>query len=174
MRASDCRSHCRNHTVLRGAWPGGGAVLMRPGRGELRELTEYLARTGFPEIAVPRATADLVDVAATAAPGCRSAGRSRETRARSAGHDHSSPRGRRSAWTVRVAGFRIPKAVMIDSRLGPDVQMVSAASTVGVRSSADMAAPARRPPGRGRACGRVGEASASRQLRLGLPGALVG
>jgi hypothetical protein len=81
------------------------------------------------------------------------------------GHDHSSPRGRRSAWTVTVAGFRIPKAVMIDSRLGPDVQMVSAASTVGVRSSADIAAPARRPPGRGRACGRVGEASASRQLR---------
>lgn len=74
------------------------------------------------------------------------------------GHDHSSPRGRRSAWTVRVAGFRIPKAVMIDSRLGPDVQMVSAASTVGVRSSADFAAPARRPPGRGGACGRVGEA----------------
>ena len=90
------------------------------------------------------------------------------------GHDHSSPRGRRSAWTVRVAGFRLPKAVMIDSRLGPDVQMVSAASTVGVRSSADIAAPARRPPGRGRACGRVGEASASRQLRLGLPGALIG
>ena len=52
---------------------------MRPdGRacGELRELTEYLARTCFPEIAVPQATADLVDVAATAAPGCRSAGRS--------------------------------------------------------------------------------------------------
>jgi hypothetical protein len=72
------------------------------------------------------------------------------------------------------SGFRIPKAVMIDSRLGPDVQMVSAASTVGLRSSADIAAPARRPPGRGRACGRVGEASASRQLRLGLPGALVG
>ena len=65
------------------------------------------------------------------------------------GHDHSSPRGRRSAWTVRVAGFRLPKAVMIDSRLGSDVQMVSAASTVGVRSSADIAAPARRPPGAG-------------------------
>jgi protein-disulfide isomerase len=42
----------------------------------LRELTQYLARTCFPEIAVPQATADLVDVAATAAPGCRSAGRS--------------------------------------------------------------------------------------------------
>ena len=46
------------------------------GRGELRELTGYLARTCFPEIAVRQATADLVDVAATAAPGCRSAGRS--------------------------------------------------------------------------------------------------
>jgi hypothetical protein len=90
------------------------------------------------------------------------------------GHDHSSPRGRRSAWTVRVAEFRIPKALMIDSRLGPNVQMVSAGSTVGVRSSADIATPARRPPGRGRACGRVGGASASRQLRLRLPGALVG
>jgi ring-1,2-phenylacetyl-CoA epoxidase subunit PaaE len=45
----------------------------------------------------------------------------------------ASPRGRRSGWTVRVAGFRMPKAVIIDSRLGPDVQMVSAASTVGVR-----------------------------------------
>jgi hypothetical protein len=44
--------------------------------GELRELTEYLAHTCFPEIAVPQATADLVDVAATAAPGFRSAGRS--------------------------------------------------------------------------------------------------
>jgi protein-disulfide isomerase len=42
----------------------------------LRELTEYVARTCFPEIAVPQAIADLVDVAATAAPGCRSAGRS--------------------------------------------------------------------------------------------------
>ncbi len=69
------------------------------------------------------------------------------------GHDHSSPRGRRSAWTVTVAGFRIPKAVMIDSGLGPDVQMVSAASMVGVRSSADIAAPARRPP---RAGGHAG------------------
>jgi protein-disulfide isomerase len=37
---------------------------------------EYLARTCFPEIVVPLATADLVDVAATAASGCRSAGRS--------------------------------------------------------------------------------------------------
>jgi hypothetical protein len=44
--------------------------------GELRELTEYLAHTCFPGIAVPQATADLVDVAATAAPGFRSAGRS--------------------------------------------------------------------------------------------------
>jgi hypothetical protein len=42
----------------------------------LRELTEYLARTCFPDIAVPHATADLVDVAAPAALGCRSAGRS--------------------------------------------------------------------------------------------------
>jgi hypothetical protein len=42
----------------------------------LRELTEYLARTCFPEIALPQATADLVDDAAAAAPGCRSAGRS--------------------------------------------------------------------------------------------------
>jgi hypothetical protein len=30
------------------------------------------------------------------------------------------------------------KPVMIDSRLGPDVQMVSPASTVGVRSSAEL------------------------------------
>jgi hypothetical protein len=44
--------------------------------GELRELAEYLAHTCFPEIAVPQATADLVDVAAAAAPGFRSAGRS--------------------------------------------------------------------------------------------------
>ncbi len=47
-----------------------------PPIGELRELTEYLAHTCLPEIAVPQATADLVDVAATAAPGFRSAGRS--------------------------------------------------------------------------------------------------
>jgi hypothetical protein len=39
----------------------------------LRELTGYLARTCFPETAVPQATADLVDIAATVAPGCRSA-----------------------------------------------------------------------------------------------------
>jgi hypothetical protein len=38
---------------------------------ELRELTEYLARTCFAEIAVPQATADLVDVAATASPAGR-------------------------------------------------------------------------------------------------------
>ena len=44
--------------------------------GELWELTEYLAHTCFPEIAVPQAAADLVDVAATAALGFRSAGRS--------------------------------------------------------------------------------------------------
>jgi hypothetical protein len=46
-----------------------------------------------------------------------------------------------------------PKAVMIALVPARNVQMVSAASTVGVRSSADIAAPARRPPGRGRACG---------------------
>ena len=40
--------------------------------GALRELTEYLARTSFPEIAVPQATADVVDVAATGALGGRS------------------------------------------------------------------------------------------------------
>ena len=44
--------------------------------GELRELTAVLARTCFPEIAVPQATADLVDVAGTTALGCRSAARS--------------------------------------------------------------------------------------------------
>jgi hypothetical protein len=44
--------------------------------GELRELTKYLAGTCFPEIAVPQASADLVDVAATVAPACRLAGRS--------------------------------------------------------------------------------------------------
>jgi len=38
------------------------------------------------------------------------------------GHDHSSPSGAQ----VGVAGFRIPKAMMIDSRRGPGVQMVSA------------------------------------------------
>jgi hypothetical protein len=47
-----------------------------PAVGEMRELTEHLARTCFPEIAVPQATADLVDVAAAVARGCRSAGRS--------------------------------------------------------------------------------------------------
>ena len=42
----------------------------------MRELTEYLAHTCFPEIAVPQARVDLVDVAASAALGFRSAGRS--------------------------------------------------------------------------------------------------
>src|SRR3954453_11124550 len=54
-----------------------------------------------------------------------------------------------------------PKAVMIALVPARNVQMVSAASTVGVRPSADIAAPARRPPGV-RAGGRVGEAGASR------------
>ncbi len=51
--------------------PGVDLLAAFPAVGELRELTEYLARTCFHEDAVPQATADLVDVAATAAPGCR-------------------------------------------------------------------------------------------------------
>ena len=47
---------------------------MRLEIGELRELTEFLAGTCFPEIAVPQATTDAVDVAVTVVPGCRSAG----------------------------------------------------------------------------------------------------
>ena len=65
--AADPRRHERR---------AGSATNAGLARGELRELTEYLAHTCFPEIAVPQATADLVDVAATAAPGFRSAGRS--------------------------------------------------------------------------------------------------
>jgi hypothetical protein len=62
---------------------------------ELRQLTEYLARTCFPEIAVPQATADLVDVAATAARGCRSGGRS-----------PTEPAARQNAfWEMRDALF---------------------------------------------------------------------
>ena len=64
--AADPRRHERR---------AGSATNAGLARGELRELTEYLAHTCFPEIAVPQATADLVDVAATAAPGFRSAGR---------------------------------------------------------------------------------------------------
>jgi hypothetical protein len=55
---------------------------------ELRELTEYLARTCFPEIAVPQATADLVDVAATAAP----ARRPDPARILTAGHENKTAR----------------------------------------------------------------------------------
>ena len=44
--------------------------------GELRELRSTSLTPASPEIAVPQATADLVDVAATAAPRFRSAGRS--------------------------------------------------------------------------------------------------
>ncbi|MBV9414700.1 MAG: hypothetical protein JO363_06950 [Solirubrobacterales bacterium] len=42
----------------------------------MRELRKYLAHTCFAEIAVPLATADLVDVAARAAPAFHSGGRS--------------------------------------------------------------------------------------------------
>src|SRR5947209_11723926 len=43
-------------------------------RGDLRELTEYLARTCFPEIAVPQATAELVASETTSGWGVRQRG----------------------------------------------------------------------------------------------------
>jgi len=50
--------------------------------GELRELTEYLAHTCFPEIAVPQATAELVDVVARRRPAFARPGARRPRRRR--------------------------------------------------------------------------------------------
>jgi 2-hydroxychromene-2-carboxylate isomerase len=86
----------------------------------LRQLTEYLARTCFPEIAVPEATADLVDVAATASRGCRSAGRS-----------PTEPAARQNAfWEMHDALFadqgRLEDVWPRAERLGLDVERCEA------------------------------------------------
>ena len=70
-----------------------------------------------------------------------------------------------SVWRVAVAilaaelGFEVGRTVVVEHSLGVDT--IALVAMVGALAL-------------GRACGRVGEASASRQLRLGLPGALVG
>lgn len=48
---------------------GDRACTTKRALGELRKPAAYLVRACLPEIAVPESTADLVDMAATAAPG---------------------------------------------------------------------------------------------------------
>jgi hypothetical protein len=84
----------------------------------LRELTEYLARACFPEIAVPQATADLVDVAATATPAV----------ARPGGPRAEGAARQDAAWrcTTRcsptTAGLSTPHLWIRAERLGLDVE----------------------------------------------------